>query len=357
MFNNINFSNAINWWVQGLTYLCPISVREIFNSSAELITIEFKNQDVSFKRYSSNSNEALEQQQFNTQDEIERTRILIWLQKCITRKAKVVLIIPDDYFLKKKITFPKATSSNLRQVLSFEMNRKTPFSPEQVYFDYLLEPEQNKTDKIHPELFLVPKEKINTHLELLDSWNIKLDAIRPVGHIKNNDINLIAPEDLPQDESQSDKTLLFLVTATCLLSMGLLYAPTISQKKELDMLESAVAKSRKAAIQLQQLENEKAIIIEQSYFLENKRRNEMSSIALINEVSQIIPDDTWLTRFVVKAGEVQLQGESSNASSLIQILETSEYFNNVQFRSPVTQNKTSQKDKFHLSARFVRENI
>jgi len=98
-------------------------------------------------------------------------------------------------------------------------------------------------------------------------------------------------------------------------------------------------------------------LLEQSHFLENKRINEMSSIKLIDEVTQIIPDDTWLTRFVLKSGELQLQGESSNASSLIQTLESSNYFTDVQFRSPVTQNKISKKDKFHLSARFTRGNI
>ncbi|MBL1140413.1 MAG: PilN domain-containing protein [Proteobacteria bacterium] len=357
MFNKLNFSASINWWAHGLGYLCPAPVREFFNASPELITIEFVHQDVIFKRYSSTANGDLEKQQFNTQDEIVRTRILTWLQDHIALKANVVLIVPDDFFLKKRLAFPKATSTNLRQVLSFELNRKTPFSAEQVYFDYLLDSEQHKTDKIHPELFLVPKEKIDANLELLKSWNIKLDAIRPAAYKDNCDINLIAPEALPKDKSSSDKTMLVLVTATCLLLIATLYAPIINQQKELDMLESAVSKNKKAAIQLKQLEIEKSAIIEQLHFLDNKRRNEMSSVALINEVTKIIPDDTWLTRFVVKETELQLQGESSNASSLIQTLETSKYFADVQFRSPVIQNKVTQKDKFHLSAKFTRENI
>ncbi len=355
MLNKLNFSDAVNWWISGLAYLCPTSVRNVFITPPELITIEFNGQDVLFKRYTSDLNEAIETHQFNKSDDVERLRALSWLEKQKEEKAEITLILPDEFFLKKKITFPKAAISNLRQVLSFEMSRKTPFSPEQVYFDFLLHVGNEKTDKIHPELFLVPRERINSELELLESWSIRLDAIRPANYRSNSDINLIAPEYQPNNKSKPDKTMHFLVSTACLLLMAILYAPIVIQQKELAIFESAVAKSRKDAIELQALKQDKDLILEQSNFLENKRRDELSSIALINEVTQIIPDDTWLSRFVMKENELQLQGESSNASSLIQTLESSPFFTNVQFRSPVTQNKISHKDKFNLSATFTRE--
>jgi len=288
-------------------------------------------------------------------DDIERATVLNWLQEQIEHNAEVSLIVPDELFLKKKMVLPKAASSNLRQVLSFEMNRKTPFSPEQTFFDYLLLAQNGKTDKVHLELYLVPRDRIDPYLEMLKSWNIKLDAIRPDIHHANANINLIAPEERPLDKTKSDKIMLVLAATTSLLLMAILYAPIFNQQKELSLLESRVAISRKNAIHLQTLTQDKVKLLEQSNFLENKRKKEMSSIKLIDEVTQIIPDDTWLTRFVLKSGELQLQGESSNASSLIQTLESSDYFTDVQFRSPVTQNRVSSKDKFHLTAKFTLE--
>jgi general secretion pathway protein L len=353
MLTNFNFSESINWWVKGLGYLCPTPLRKVFNASHELITIEFNEEKVLLKRFSEDSSEALETKYFETKDELERITVLKWLEDQATNNAQVILIVPDDFFLKKKMTYPKATASNLRQVLSFEMNRKTPFSPEQTYFDYLLIEQNEQTDKVNLELFLVPRNKIDPYLDMLKSWKISLDAIRPVMQYDNCSINLIAPEERQQSNAESDKMMLILTTATCLLFMLLLYAPIINQNKELKLLESEVAKSRKTALQLQSLKKNKEKLLKQSHFLKNKHINEMSSIKLIGEVTQIVPDDTWLTRFVMKSGELQLQGESSNASSLIQTLESSEYFTGVQFRSPVTQNKLSNKDKFHLSAKFT----
>ncbi len=357
MLNSLDFSDAISWWASGLGYLCPVSIRKILNAIPELITIEFRDQQVIFKRFTDNSEKALEIRHFNTSDEIERVTVLNWLQEQLEQSTEVSLIIPDEFFLKKKMVFPIAASSNLRQVLSFEMNRKTPFKPEKTYFDYLLIEQNETTDKVHLELYLVPRDQIDPYLELLKSWDIKLDAMRPVIHHDNTAINLIAPEERPHDSAKSDKVMLVLTTITCLLFMAVLYAPIINQQKELSLLESKVTSSRKSAIKLQILNQDKVKLLEQSNFLENKRKNEMSSIKLIDEVTQIIPDDTWLTRFVLKSGKLQLQGESSNASSLIQTLESSNYFTDVQFRSPVTQNRVSNKDKFHLSAKFSRENI
>ncbi len=354
MLNKHTLKTGINWWTEGLSYLCPASMRKLFKPAPEFITLEFKGQQVSCNRYTDDSNEAIETRHFNPEDDVVRDSVLNWLQEHSQHKSEITLVIPDECFLTRKMTFPKATSSNLRQVLSFEMNRKTPFTPEQTYFDYLLINPNSQLDKVQLELILVPRERVDSYLELLTSWNIKLNAIRPAIHHNNKQLNLIAPEDRPQTDTASDKNMLILTATTCLLLVAVLYAPILNQEKQLALLETKVAKSRKTVIQLQALKQNKEKLFKQSRFLDNKRTNETSTIKLIDEVTKIIPDDTWLTRLIMKSGELQLQGESSHASSLIQILESSDYFAEVQFRSPVTQNRTTNKDKFHLSAQLAR---
>lgn len=357
MFDILKFNDAITWWTEGLGQLCPASVRKIFNPVPELITVEFKEGQFFFKRYTDNSKEAIEIRQFIKTDEIERAVVLSWLQENVQNNCDVSLIIPDELFLTKKMAFPKAASSNLREVLSFEMNRKTPFTPEQTYFDYLLNEKDEDTDKVHLELFLVPRDRVDSVLGELNSWGIELDSIRSVSQYDNPRLNVLAPEKRSQENAKSDNALLLLVATTCLLLIAVLFAPIINQQKNLSLLESEIVKQRKTAMRLQVLQQDKEKILGQMQFLKNKRANEISSLKLIDEVTQIIPDDTWLSRFVMKTGELQLQGESSNASSLIQTLDSSAYFTKVQFRSPVTQNRSSGKDKFHLSAKFEQERI
>jgi general secretion pathway protein L len=55
----------------------------------------------------------------------------------------------------------------------------------------------------------------------------------------------------------------------------------------------------------------------------------------------------------LRGDELRIQGESANATSIIELVENSEYFQNVQPRSPVTKNSMTNKEKFHVAATLV----
>ena len=70
-----------------------------------------------------------------------------------------------------------------------------------------------------------------------------------------------------------------------------------------------------------------------------------------------MPDDTWLTRIDIRGNEIQIQGESSTAATLIGLLDGSELFKNPQFRSPVTQVPRTERERFHLSTELDESGI
>ncbi|MEZ5584100.1 MAG: PilN domain-containing protein [Candidatus Competibacteraceae bacterium] len=51
--------------------------------------------------------------------------------------------------------------------------------------------------------------------------------------------------------------------------------------------------------------------------------------------------------------EAQIRGQSVQASTLIGLLEESTHFKEVTFRSPITADRRTGKDRFHISARVV----
>ena len=78
------------------------------------------------------------------------------------------------------------------------------------------------------------------------------------------------------------------------------------------------------------------------------------AVQLVDEVSRILPDHTWVSRLDISATELQIQGQSEASSSLIAIVEASPYFENASFSSPVVQVQGTDADRFHLSADVVR---
>lgn len=350
--NSATFSAAVNWWIKGLAQLCPAPLRRLIRRDRQIITIEFQAEQVLFRHYARGPKAAPDTRQFRPDDEIGRSATLNWLRGQGERRRRVILCAPDNLLLEKEMVFPRAATASLRQVLAHEIGRRTPFSAEQVYFDYRLERE-TEDGKVHIALWLAPKKQLDAWLELLRGWDVRPDAIRPAREAGSDTIDLIPPEARPGGQRGSDQALLWLAGAAFVLFLLALYAPVINQQRHIANLEAQIANNRTAAARLQAFRQERARLLEEARFLTARRDREPPGLELLREITQITPADTWLTRLVMEAGELQLLGESGNAAALIQILESSEYFDNVEFRSPITRNTVSGKDRFHVSARFI----
>jgi len=94
---------------------------------------------------------------------------------------------------------------------------------------------------------------------------------------------------------------------------------------------------------------------EASRFLVEKKAAGTLTVELIDEISRLLPDHTWVSRVDLSASELQLQGQSLASASLIATIETSPRFENVRFLSPVVQISGTDRDRFHLSADVVQE--
>ena len=90
-----------------------------------------------------------------------------------------------------------------------------------------------------------------------------------------------------------------------------------------------------------------------SRFLAEKKATAVMAVELIDEVSRIIPDHTWITRLNLSEKELQIQGQSSSSASLIAAIESSPHFENVRFVSPVVQIQGTENDRFHIAASVV----
>jgi pyruvate/2-oxoglutarate dehydrogenase complex dihydrolipoamide acyltransferase (E2) component len=85
-----------------------------------------------------------------------------------------------------------------------------------------------------------------------------------------------------------------------------------------------------------------------------------SVVHVIDEVSRVLPDDTWLTQLEIKTTgrgkdvqrEIYLRGESENAGKLIALLEDSKLVEQAAPRSPTTKIQGAAGEIFDLGARL-----
>ena len=72
---------------------------------------------------------------------------------------------------------------------------------------------------------------------------------------------------------------------------------------------------------------------------------------LLLELNDIIPQNAWIERMNLEKNELEIEGYADSASSLISILESSPYFEDVKFTSSITI-RGLKKEKFKIKAKL-----
>ena len=273
-------------------------------------------------------------------------------KKVLTGASEVRLCLEKKKYLIKKVTLPIETEENLREVLSFEMDRQTPFTANQVYYDYVVSGRDKKARTLEVTLVLAPIERLTYALEVLQGNKIVINAISPCEeHIGIfNRVNLLPPEkrEKPKKGFRYINYLLLLILFLLLLAnlaLPIWQKSIYAKKLELEVDEfkqkSVEAVALRKKVDQAKLENK---------FLEEKKRDTFQILQILNELTMVVPDDTWVSNFEVRNREVHLHGQSVASASLISLIDASPLFNNVSFRSPVTQNRKNNTERFHISA-------
>ncbi len=92
-------------------------------------------------------------------------------------RDNLFLSIPGNKVIFKRLSLPSPTEENLKEVLGFEMDRYTPFTLEDVYFDFKIVQRDEERKLINVLLMVVKKEVVEYYLKLLQKINIKVRGI------------------------------------------------------------------------------------------------------------------------------------------------------------------------------------
>lgn len=343
------------WWLTGLMLLLPETLRQRFLHVPDRLTIKLDGHKFTLKLYRGNSNEPVDDRSFLQDDALEKQSTLQWLNNIRDDNTVIIVVIPRQKVLTKSLVLPLASESNLREILGFEMDRQTPFTVDRVYYDSKIIARDTDNQNLQLELFIALRDFVDPILDEVRSWPLqpKVIAISHDNTNEHDNINLLPSEARPPSNNNTDPLTLGLAVCASVLLIAVLVAPLIQQQQILETLKSHVDNSRNQAKKLLPLTREKEKIQTRNQFLTEKRQSQIPVIEILDELTRILPDDTWLNRMIIRDNEVQLHGESDAATSIIQILENSALFTNAQFRSPVTQNNATNKDKFHLSTTII----
>ena len=270
------------------------------------------------------------------------------------QEAPACLLLDAGTVLAREVSLPLAAESNLAQVLSFEMDRQTPFKASAVYFDWrVLERTAGAGGKLRLMLYVVPRGELDQAARRLDGTGIELAGVDVRENGGTLGLNLLPEERRHRVINRKARINWALGGATALL-LALVMALSLALRgHQVAELEDAIAAVRGEAMQVDRIRNQIENASEAAGFLALRRAESPLAVEILADVTRILPDDTYLERLVIGRGNVQLQGKSGNAQQLIELVNESPYLASAAFRGSTRLDARTGLEIFEINAEIM----
>jgi len=286
------------------------------------------------------------------QDQVTRQAALARLMDRYPVPPRLSYRVPDTRLLHRRLTLPLAAQDNLRQVLGFELDRQTPFRPEQVYYDHRLVSRDLAARRLEVDLVLCPRGALDPELARIAQAGVQLDAVDGCQSDGREDgLNLLPAERRAARRNIRTRVNVALAAVSVALAVAVMHQSVANREAAREQLGAEVDKSKREARAVGDLRRSLADAVEGANFLADRRCEQPVVIALLNDLNKRLPDDTYLMRFSLTRGEIQLQGLSKEASKLVPVLQQSQAIEGPAVQGAITPDPRTGKEQFVISAK------
>jgi len=259
-----------------------------------------------------------------------------------------VLRLTRSDILEKTLNLPLAAQAELDQVLAFEMDRETPFAPEEIYWSHRVEAVDRQQGRLSVRLCLIPKTSVAPllaalgHVGLMPKW----------AEIDDDGAGLpVLPLNGERRPQHRSRRLVWAAAACCAaLAVAAIVTPFARQTLELAALDGEVQAQQPAAARAEALRREIDGLSGSADLIKSERNKAGRPLEALAAVTRLFPDDTYLTEFTLRQRKLTLTGRSAGAARLIGALAADSRFHNTGFAAPVTRVEALRAEVFTITA-------
>lgn len=344
----------LDWWLGELRAAIPAALRGYLDRTARVVTVSPRHDELVILVAAAEGKETIARVRLDDPLPAEIESVRERIRDAGPEFGGCIVELPATRVLRRRSNLPAATEHHLGDVLKFELDRLTPFSYGEACVASRIVERDTANGRIVVELFIARRDEVDRILDRLAQCGLEATAVRPQnGESQAAAIDLLPTDRRPGRAWRHKLVPAGLAAAAAVLATLALILPAAMHYRDAAELDRQIAALQPTAREAADLRDEMlARRREQSFFADLRRRSP-PVVALIDEVTRVVPDDTWVSRFEIRGSVLRIHGESESASSLIALLEGSDRLYDVAFASPVTKNPRTSNDRFSIEARIA----
>jgi general secretion pathway protein L len=274
---------------------------------------------------------------------------------------RVSIALGPRQVLRKELVLPAAVEDNLAQTLAYDLDRHTPFRPEQLYFDAVVIGRDAAKKTIRVDWVAALKSVVDDARRQVEDWGAVTVSVIPGPPAAGGPRLNLNPGTARTRPLQWRRWQVWApIAVVAAVALAAVVVPLLQKRQYAIALIAANAgaaqRARAADAVRQQLDGMQN---EYNYIL-TKKYAYPSIVRVLDEVTRVLPDDTWLIQFELKTSgrgkdaqrDLYLRGETADAGKLIALLEDSKVVEQAAPRSPTTKIQGASGEVFDLSARL-----
>ena len=268
-------------------------------------------------------------------------------------RAPVRLRLRPGSLLERDVVLPLAVERTLDRVLQYEMNRLTPFAAAETFWGWTVTRRERAHARLHLRLTLGPRGPIASILGKLALAGASPALLEAPARAEEGVWRRI---DLSRQKEQTAPPAPMLRAGLVLcgvLLLALVAVPFVRQSLAIARVNAGIAALAPSVDEAAGLRRRLEARAAGGSVLAAARAQVGDPLRAIAAVTDALPDDSWLTDFVLQQRKIQIDGQSRAAVQLIARLAANPATINPAFAAPVTRDVDRHTDVFSISAELA----
>jgi general secretion pathway protein L len=271
------------------------------------------------------------------------------------RAREVEILLRPSHFLIRPLELPKRAGEFIDGIVRSQIDRLTPWSAADAVFGWT-QPVDVPDDRISLTVVATARTRIEPYVQALVGLGANSIAVSMCPEDGAGDIAPIRVFALgSQGALGVARVRHWLMIVLAAASVATAIAATTAQivgddiEAQTHDVNRRITERRAALIKGRNATGGAATA---QHALERRKHESAASVMVLEALSRVLPDHTYMTELHVEGDKVQIIGITREAPSLIRLMEESPHFTRATFFAPTTRSPGDSGERFHIEARI-----